>query len=140
MEILVIAGLHALVTYCFCRFVSSEGLGIAFVWINVPIAALTGNPIFTTIDIAAVFAGGIFGRMHRKEAEERLPPSNLNADESQEDFLQRRRKEEERLAKEYEARLRREERRKKQEAKEESPEERKEDAKEKAIGREKQDK
>jgi hypothetical protein len=69
MEILVIVAIHAAITYTFSRLVKSEGFCIAFTWLNVFIAGLTGNPFFSGIDIVAVFVGGIIGKIHRENSE-----------------------------------------------------------------------
>lgn len=65
MEILLIACVHGAVTYFYAITHDDDRKVMIFTWINVVVACFLGNPIFSAIDIAAVFAGSTFGANHR---------------------------------------------------------------------------
>ena len=66
MEILLIACGHGAVTYFYAITHDDDRKIMIFTWVNVAVACFLGNPIFSAIDIAAVFAGSTFGSVHRE--------------------------------------------------------------------------
>ncbi|MBF7731645.1 hypothetical protein [Pseudomonas sp. N040] len=66
MEVLLIACMHGAVTYFYAITHDDDRKIMIFTWINVVVACFLGNPIYSGIDIVAVFAGSTFGATHRE--------------------------------------------------------------------------
>ncbi len=67
MGIIIIAGIHFSIMYILGRLVKSDLWMTVLLWTNTFIAIFLGNPIFSGIDITAVWFGGCLGAAHRKK-------------------------------------------------------------------------